>query len=421
MALTTYAERMNDYLRQLRTPFTKLCRLRFLQPDGSTAFALDNNPGNRRSGAFLSDGTISGNLQNGQRRTANVLLSNLDSEYDYNVNNVWFGQQIAVDEGLILSDGSDFYIPQGVFYIADPQETFNPVQRTMEYPLVDKWAYLDGSLFGKLESTYEVQTGTNIFSPVASILKLDRGNGYPVDATAPVFTEYYNFKTQTLPDGSTVSLAVSPYTLRVDSDDGCYADVILGLAEMVNAWVGYDQNGALRFDPSQDDILDTDKPVLWQFSADEAQLLGATYTVKNTEVYNDYIVIGEQNSNYAQAAGRAQNLDPSSDTNVYAIGRKTVKETASGYYTKQQCEDLAAWKLKRATVLQKAVSISCSQMMHIFENNLISIRRDDKAGAPVERHLVQGYTRPLTGSGNMTISAVSVNDLPIATITNWPA
>lgn len=36
--------RMNDYMSQLRTSFTKLCRLRFLQPDGSTAFAIDNNP-----------------------------------------------------------------------------------------------------------------------------------------------------------------------------------------------------------------------------------------------------------------------------------------------------------------------------------------------------------------------------------------
>ena len=140
MAFTTYAEKMNDYLRQLRTPFTKLCRLRFLQPDGSTAFALDNNPLNRRSGAFLAEGTISGNLQNGQRRTANVLLSNLDEEYDYNVNNIWFGQQIAIDEGLVLSDGSDFYIQQGVFYVSEPVETLQPGQRTMEFPLMDKWA-----------------------------------------------------------------------------------------------------------------------------------------------------------------------------------------------------------------------------------------------------------------------------------------
>lgn len=420
MEFTTYAERTQDYFKMLRKPFTKLCRLRFLQPDGSTAFALDNNPLNRRSGAFLQEGSISVNLQNGQRRTASVTLSNLDAAFDYNVNKIWFGQQIALDEGLILSDGTEYYLPQGVFYISEPQETFQPNLRTITYPLVDKWSYLDGTLFGRLEGTYEVPVGTNIFAPVQAILKLDRGNGTKIDNVTPVFTDYYNGKTQTLPDGSTASLVESPYTLRVDSDDGTYADVILGLSEMVNGLVGYDQSGALRIDPSQDDVLDTQKPVLWRFSTQEAQLLGATYTVKNTEVYNDYIVLGEQTSEYAQAAGRAQNLDPSSDTNVYLIGRKTYRETATGYYTETQCKDLAEWKLKRTAVLQKAVSISCTQMFHIVENNLVEITRTDKPGSPTERHLIQGFTRPLTSTGEMTISAVSVADFPIATITGWP-
>lgn len=398
----------------------KICRLRFLQPDGSTAFALDNNPLNRRSGAFLQDGSISVNLQNGQRRTASVTLSNIDAAFDYSVNKVWFGQQIAIDEGLILSDGSEYYLPQGIFYIAEPQETLQPNLRTITYPLVDKWAYLDGTLFGRLEGTYEVPVGTNIFEPMQAILDLDRGNGMKVDAVRPIFTEYYNEKKQKLPDGTTVSLVKSPYTLRVDSDDGTYADVILGLSEMVNGLVGYDQSGALRIDPSQDDVLDAQKAVLWRFSTKEAQLLGATYTVKNTEVYNDYIVLGEQTSEYAQAAGRAQNLDPASDTNVYIIGRKTYRETASGYYTQTQCKDLAEWKLKRTAVLQKAVSISCTQMFHIVENNLIELTRTDKPGSPTERHLIQGFTRPLTSTGEMTISAVSVADFPIATITGWP-
>lgn len=420
MAFTTYAERTQDYFKMLRKPFTKLCRLRFLQPDGSTAFALDNNPLNRRSGAFLQEGSISVNLQNGQRRTASVTLSNLDAAFDYSVNKIWFGQQIALDEGLILSDGTEYYLPQGVFYISEPQETFQPNLRTITYPLVDKWSYLDGTLFGRLEGTYEVPVNTNIFTPIQAILNLDRGNGTKVDAVTPIFTTYYDNKTQTLPDGSTASLVKSPYTLRVDSDDGTYADVILGLSEMVNGLVGYDQTGALRIDPSQDDVLDTQKPVLWRFSTQEAQLLGATYTVKNTEVYNDYIVLGEQTSEYAQAAGRAQNLDPSSDTNVYLIGRKTFRETATGYYTETQCKDLAEWKLKRTAVLQKAVSISCTQMFHIVENNLVEITRTDKPGSPTERHLIQGFTRPLTSTGEMTISAVSVADFPIATITGWP-
>lgn len=416
----TNAEKNLAYMKALRRPFVKLCRLRFLNPDGSTAFSLDNNPGNVRSGAFIADGTISANLQNGQRRNATVTISNVDGAFDYNINKIWFGQEIALDEGLILPNGEDFYIQQGVFLIENPTETIEPGNRTVTYPLVDKWAMLDGTLFGNLEGTYEVKAGSNIFTPIAALLGLPRENGYPVDRVSPIFTEYYNGKTQKLPDGSDAALTDAPYTLRVEGDGGTYADVVLGLAAMVNAWVGYDNTGALRLDASQDDILDTDKPILWQFSMNEAQILGQSYMMKNTEVYNDYIVLGELLDDNSQPAGRATNYDPMSDTNVYAIGKKTYRESQAGYGTDQMCQDLAVWKLKRATVLQKAVTISCSQMYHIDTNQLITIIRSDKSGSPVERHLIQSFSRPLGSTGSMTISCVSVNDFPEATVTGWP-
>lgn len=416
----TATEKFQDYLKQLRKPFVKLCRLRFLQPDGSTAFAVDNNPKNAKSTAFISDGTLSVNLQNGQRRSATVTLANINGDFDYSVNKIWLGNEIALDEGLILSDGEEFYIQQGVFQIATPTETIEPGNRLVTYNLVDKWAMLDGTLFGNLDATYKVDVGTNIFEPIEALLKLDKGNGYPVDRVTPIFTSYYNGKTQQLPDGSSAKLTDTPYTLLVDGESDTYADVILGLAEMLNAWVGYDQTGALRVDPSQDDILDNNKPVLWQFGMDETQILGMSYSIHNTEVYNDYIVIGEQLDDYSQPAGRATNYDPASDTNVATIGRKTKKVSAAGYYTTTQCVDLAVWQLKRVSVLEKAVSISCSQLMHIEENNLVTIVRTDKEGSPVERHLIQGFSRPLSYSGAMTINAVSVNDFAIATVTQWP-
>lgn len=415
-----YIARTQAYMATLREPFQKLCRLRFLQPDGSTAFSLDNNPKNRRSGAFIADGSIATNLQNGKRRTATVMLYNLDGSFDYNVNTVWFGTEIAIDEGLVLPDGEEYYIQQGVFLIENPTESIRPGDRVATYNLVDKWANLDGTLFGNLESTYEVPSGTNIFQPINAILALDKGNGQPVDRVTPIYTEYYNSKSQALPDGSTAAITNAPYTLRVDSDNGTYADVILGLAGMVNAWIGYDQTGALRIDPSQDDILDTNKPVLWQFSMDRVTFLGADYTVKNTEVYNDYIVIGELLDDNSQPAGRATNMDPRSDTNVQTIGRKTFRMSAPGFATDQQCQDLAVWKLKRSSALQKAITISCSQIFHIEENSLVSIVRTDKPGSPVERHLVMGFTRPLVATGEMQINAVSVQDFVTATVTSWP-
>lgn len=407
--------RFLDYRKQLRTPFTKLCRIRFLQPDGSTAFALDNNYRQDRNNNFIAEGEITVNLQNGVRRTATVTLANVDGEYDYNVNKVWFGQEIALDEGLILSDGSEFYIPQGIFVIESPQESVQPNGRIITYNLVDKWANIDGTLYGRLEGTYQVDVGTNIYQPISALLAEDRGNGQPIDAVEPVFTQYYNNKGQMLPDGTPISMVLSPYTLTVDGDGGTKADVVLGLAEMVNGWVGYDSTGALRIDPSQDDIKDYTRPVLWRFSQDETTLLGMTYTAKNTEVYNDYIVVGQQLDDYRQPYGRAENFDPTSDTNINLIGRKTFVETGE-YYTDQQCADLAMWRLKRTSILKKSVEISASQIMHIEENNLVEIVRTDKDGSPIEKHLIWGFTRPLASNGTMTISCTSVNDIADMTI-----
>ena len=107
-----------DYLNMLRKPFQKLVRLRFLQPDGSVAFMLDNRIKGPNAGAFISDGSISYNWQNGRRASASVTLDNVDGAYDYSFNTIWFGQEVALDEGLILSDGvTEYYIQQGVFLI----------------------------------------------------------------------------------------------------------------------------------------------------------------------------------------------------------------------------------------------------------------------------------------------------------------
>jgi len=413
----TEQEKYADYLEMLRKPFQKLCRLRFLQPDGSTAFLVDNNPKNTRSGTFIADGTITHNWQNGRRTSVTVRLDNVDGEYDYAFNHIWFGQEIALDEGLILSDGeTEFYIQQGIFLIETPEENVQPTERTAVYSLVDKAAFLDGSLGGKLDGTYQVSVGTNIFAPIAALLAEDRGNGQPTDRVQPVFTEYYNGMTQALPDGSTVSMVLSPYTLTVDAGQTKW-DVIAGLAAMVNAWVGYDESGALRLDPSQDDILDTDKPVLWAFSTDEAELCGMSYTVKNTDVYNDVIVVGDAMSDNRQPKGRAEIFDARSPVDINAIGRKTIRIQKAGFATDTQCRDYAEWQVKRTSVLQRAVEISCSQMFHIRGNKLLTLERTDKEGSPVERHLVQGFSRPLAANGAMRITATSVNDFYTAAVT----
>lgn len=405
-----------QYLDALRGDFMKVARLEFLQPNGAVAFALDNVP--RRGTPFIQDGSLMVSLQNGTRRKADVVLDNWDERFTYEINRIWFGQAIRLMEGIQLPSGENFLLPQGVFYIKDPEESFLPQNRTTAFSLVDKWAYLDGTLFGNLDGIYEVPVGRNIFTAIESILKMDRGNGLVIDPVAPVFTDFYNGKTTTLPDGSTVNVLETPYTYRGESN---YGDVVLEMNTMLAGWVGYDSTGRLRLDTSDDDLLDSQKAVLWDFSPSMKEFLGATYRVQNSEVYNDIIIEGETLDSGGIARGRATNQDPRSDTSIYgSLGRRTLRKNASSYYSDEQCEQLACYWLKRYTTLKKSVSISTNQIFHLQENNLVTIRRPDKKGSPVERHLVTGFSRPIAQGGPMTINATSVQDFPEATITALP-
>ena len=411
----------NAYTAALRNGrFVKLARLRFLNPDGTTAYALDNDPYNRRSSAFIRTGSVTCNLQNGQRWAANVTIANTNREYDYNVNHIWFGTEIAVDMGIAVGN-TELYFPMGVYRVDDPADCVAHNGRTASFGMKDKWAGLDGTLNGKLESSVVVDYGTNIFAPIASLLLADRGDGQPFDRVPPLFTEYYNGKTQTVPGVGTVPITDAPFTLTIDNEDGSVGDVVLGLTDMLVALVGYDASGRLRIDPSQNDILDSDKPVAWRFFLTEKQITGRIdYKAMVADVINDYIVIGAKADDYSQPAARAQNFDPTSPTNINRIGRRTKRESKPEYATQRICEDYAVWQLKRQAALRQSVSFQSNQIFHLAVNEIVEIVRTDLPDSPIERHLVQGFTIPFSGTEPMTINAVSVNDFPNVTVTTWP-
>ena len=409
-------ERFRQYLQMLRRDFVKLAKLEFLDARGAVAYVMDNNAGNRRSGAFLQSGSLSCNLRNGRRREMDITLANASSDFSFAVNRIWFGQQIRYSEGLLLPDGTEYYVPQGVFEVEKPNEYRTGSRNTIQYHLVDKWANLDGTLHGRLDGDYKVLAGTNIFQAMASVLRLgvydmasDSPN--PLDRIAPIFTNYYNGRTQTLTDGTMVNLTDSPYDMLVEGGKSA-ADILLGLSEMLAAWIGYDTVGRLKVDPSQDDILDTTKPVQWEFTAEDKSLISVQKAAKVPEVYNDVIVVGATADDYSTARGRAQNVNPASATCISRIGLKSQRISMPNYYSDQICEDYAAWTLKRTAALNQAVTITCNQIFHIRENELIRVT-DENGRA--ETYLVQGFSRPVAQTGTMTINAVAVNELEVAT------
>ena len=423
------AQQYQQYLKIISNPdkMTKLVRLDFLNDDGSIAFSIDNNERrgtsvySANSRAFLQDGTLSVSLQNGKRRQASITFANLDGEFDFAVNKLWFGQKVRLMMGVTLSDGYQFYLPQGVFYINSPTLDWKPNSRQASYSLTDKWAYLDGSLFGELQDTYEIGTGENIFGAMQAVLQLSRFSLAPtsnvmdmIDPITPIFTDYFNNRTTTV-NGQAYPNNLVPYEVVIERGQN-YANILLDLNSLIAGWIGYDATGTLTVLPSENDIADQTKPVQWDFNTNSKTFLGLSETADLGEVYNKLIIIGEAKDSEYSPVGVAINNDAASDTSIGRIGLKVKTESASGYYTKEQCAALAAFKLKRSTVLQKSVTFSCSQMFHLQENNLVTVLRSDKQGSPIERHLIQSFSIPLSQTGQMSITATSVTDYPNITI-----
>lgn len=427
------AEKYKEYLNIIANPdfMRPLTKIEFLNPDNTVSYAVDSNYkrcyGYPDSRAFLQDGNINVSLNNGQRRTAYIRFENLDNAFDYAINKLWFGRRLRLLKGVMLKDGSEFYISQGVFYVNSPKTGWKPNSRTAEYQLVDKWSYLDGTLFGNLESTYEVPMitngrRTNIFDAMQSILQLSVSDHKytpdklkQIDKVKPIFTDYYNRRFITIND-TQIQMCEIPKTVTTPVG-GTYAQVLLELNALIAGWIGYDCNGVLRVDTSADDLNDADKPVTWSFDENSKTFFGLDETANPSQVFNDIIIWGE-NLEGGVVGARATNYDPKSDTNANVIGLKTYVESSGINYSNEQCQALANWYLKRKTVLQKSITISCSQMFHLRENNLISVLRSDKPNNPIEKHLIQAMSIPLSEKGSCTITATAVSDFPDITEEN---
>lgn len=392
--------RYQAYLDTLKADFTPYTEVEVLNPDGTIDYTIGND--------FVQEGSVNVNFNNGTRRTASVTLENTYTKRTISPNGIWFGQQFRIKSGLILPDGTPYLLPQGVFYVNDPELNIQPNTNTITLNLTDKWAYLDGTLFGNLEGNFVAEINSDIYDTIAALLMIDRGNGIPIDNVKPVLTSYFRGKTVVLPDGSVVSVTKVPYQMRVEPDGKTFADILLEFNNMLSGIIGYDNTGRLRIEPSSYDIDDWNKPRMWEFHLSEREFLGGTYSVQMSEVYNVVQVVG-QILNGMQAKAEVVNDDISSPTSIYSsLGRRVKRITDDNYYADAQCAALGAWHLKRLNALKQSVSFTTSPIYHLQENTLVSIVNQQK-GSELTPHLVNGFTLPI-GAGSMQINVTSIDD-----------
>ena len=403
-------DKYSQYLDMLKTNYQPAIKIEWINNDGAAYGEITNE-------YVDMSGTLSVGMENGTRRTADIQIDNSTGEYSVDVYGVWYGKMIKLWMGLYLNDGTPYYIPQGVFYITSVEENNSPANRTVTMHLVDKWCMLDGTLWGNLEGIYLVPNGSNIYSALTSLLQTSRYTGEnvvdnkepltnAVDPITPNLSSYYLTKTYE-DNGKTYNAIDTPYEIRMEYGK-TYSDVLLEFATILGAYIYYDVDGRLTIEPTQDDILDSSKPILWTFTPEEQEFLSEDATHDFSTFYNDIIVIG-YTTNGKQAKGRAQNMNTASPTAIPIVGIKTYPPYENtAYWTDEQCNELAEYYLKLQTIAQRSVTISSAPMFHLRENRLVECVRPytNKKDAL----LISAIDLPIGTTGTMSITATSVNE-----------
>ena len=132
------------YLGKLKENYKPAVKIEWLNADDTVQTEITN---------YYIDmsGTLSVNMKNGCRRTCDISLDNSNGQFNITAENLWYGRKIRLWTGVYLDDGTPYYVPQGIFYITSVNEIRDPGKRTITIQCTDKWAFLDGSLWGYLD------------------------------------------------------------------------------------------------------------------------------------------------------------------------------------------------------------------------------------------------------------------------------
>lgn len=400
-------DNFDRYLKVVKEDFRPAIKVEWLNPDESVNFEFTNS-------LYKIDVDLSVNYKNGSRRSCTITLNNDRNVFPVDFDNIWIGQKFKLWMGIYLDSKTPYFFPQGVFYVTNPEDVYNPSTRTITLNGIDKWAYLDGTLFGRLSGIYQTGIGVDLYEATRGLLKLSRfkddfsetnNKEEMIDPIPPLLSPILLNKTV---DGRRV--LDCPYTAVVERSK-TFADVLLEYATILCANIYYDVNGRLVLEPMIDtaeDITDTNKEILWHYTVDEKTFLGLTQKHDFEKIHNDFIVLGNVVNGY-QFKGRVQNRNPRSNTCIQRIGLRTKEPYEDNQYASDaQCEELAKYYAKTDTILQKSGSISSVTLYHLDVNKLVTVSTPNN-NMSKELFLITGFS--LSASGSMTLNIASVNIL----------
>lgn len=344
-------------------------------------------------------GTLNINYQQGQRRSLSFSLDNTTGKFTPNglQGTLWLDGKFKLELGMEFDNGDIVWKTAGIFVVGQPNATRQQATKTVDVQCYDKFALLDGTLGGVLDSTYQVDEGKFVYQVMQETLLQDNGNGYPIDGKEIVFDS-------SLKDSKT------QYTLSKSPNDSL-GSILTDLADMISCDIYYGVEGNLVVRSGIKDISQVNKPTLWTYSDKELEYISNTTTYDFAKVKNRVTVVGANLNGENIFVQTAINTNPQSPTRVSVIGIKQFYLEDSNISSDSLALQRAEWELNRLSILQQTIQVTSSFMIHLDVNNCITIN-DDFFDYSDNRFIIQSLSVPLSANSMISIECTNIASLP---------
>lgn len=350
---------------------------------------------------IINSGNFTENYQNGQRKSVNVSLINVDGKYTPSINTIWVHNRFRLDIGLQF-DGQIYWFPRGIYVLGNPTASHANSDKQVTLTLVDKFAVLEGKQ-GTLEATYEIPVDSDVKQAIIGILTLDNGSGYPIDLKPIIYDQSF--------EGIKM-----PYTLSKDAGS-TLGEMIIEIGTILNAEVYYNSQGNLCFININETTLDVQKASLWDYSEDNRDYHGASASYDFENAVNEVQVVGDNINNEIFSA-YSQNTNPASPLCIARIGRRIEYINDSNIYSDDLAQQRADYELRKFGILKTTMTVTVSFNPLLFVNNLITIT-DEYYGLQRARFLIQSISYTLGDQCEMTLTCSNIanfSDLTLISI-----
>lgn len=359
-------------------------RLFVLNPDETINYEIPEED------IIINSGNFTENYQNGQRKSVNINLINIDGKYTPSINTIWVHDKFRFDIGLEF-DGQVYWFPRGIYILGNPSADHQDSDKQVSLTLVDKFAVLEGKA-GTLEATYEIPVNSDIEQAIMGILTLDNGSGYPIDLKPIIYDRAFK------------GLKM-PYTLSKDAGS-TLGEMLLEIGTILNAEVYYNSQGNLCFININETTLDVQKASLWDYSDEDRDYSNATANYDFENAVNEVHVVGDNINNEIFSA-MAKNENPLSPLCIQRVGRRIEYINDSNIYSDDLAQQRADYELRKFGILKTTMNIQVSFNPLLFVNNLVTIT-DKYYNLVRERFLIQSISYPIGNESQMTISCSNI-------------